>query len=77
MFKQNPSIFFQSKSGCITLLHRNPYLIKGERSSLPSHLFYEPRSQYIANQIGFAKETVSPKNIEMFVLFVWEQKTGL
>ena len=46
-------------------------------------VFYEPRSQYIANQIGSAKEIVSPKigeNIEMlvcFVLFVWGHKTGL
>ena len=35
--------------------------------------FYEPRSQYIANQNGSAKETVSPKigeNIEMLVCFI-------
>ena len=61
----------------------NSYLIKGERSSLSSRFFCEPRSQYIANQIGSAKEIVSPKigeNIEMlvcFVLFVWGHKTGL
>ena len=50
----------------------NSYLIKGERPSLPSHLFYEPRSQYIANQSESAKETVSPKigkNIEMLLWF--------
>ena len=49
------------------------YLIKGERPSLSSRLFYEPRSRYIANQSGSAKETVSPKigeNIEMLVCFV-------
>ena len=46
-------------------------------------VFCEPRSQYIANQIGSAKEIVSPnigENIEMlvcFVLFVWGHKTGL
>ena len=58
----------------------NSYLIKGERPSLSSRLFYEPRSRYIANQSGSAKETVSPEigeNIEMFVLFVWGHKTGL
>ena len=51
----------------------NSYLIKGERPSLSLHLFYEPRSPYIANQSGFAKETVSPKigeNIEMLVCFI-------
>ena len=49
------------------------YLIKGERPSLSSHLFYEPRSRYIANQSGSTKETVSPKivkNIEMLVCFI-------
>ena len=61
----------------------NSYLIKGERPSLPLHLFYEPRSWSIdiTNQSGSAKETVSPKigeNIEMLVcLFVWGHKTGL
>ena len=51
----------------------NSYLIKGERPSLSSHLFYEPRSWYIANQSGSAKETVSPKigeNIEVLVCFI-------
>ena len=51
----------------------NSYLIKGERPSLSSRLFYEPRSRYIANQSGSAKETVSPKigeNIEMLVCFI-------
>ena len=51
----------------------NTYLIKGERSSLSSHLFYEPRSRNIANQSGSAKETISPKvdeNIEMLVCFI-------
>ena len=50
----------------------NSYLIKGEMPSLSSRLFYEPRWRYIANQIGSAKETVSPKigeNIEMLVCF--------
>ena len=58
----------------------NSKLIKGERPSLSSHLFYEPQSRYITNQSGSAKEIVSPKideNIEMFVLLVWGQKTGL
>ena len=35
--------------------------------------FYEPRSWYIANQSGSAKETVSPKigeNIDMLVYFI-------
>ena len=48
----------------------NSYLINGERSSLSLRVFYEPRSQYIANQSGSAKEIVSPKideNIEMLV----------
>ena len=48
-------------------------LIKGEGSSLPSRLFYEPQLQYIPNQSESAKETVSPKigkNIEMFVRFI-------
>ena len=51
----------------------NSYLIKGERPSLSSRLFYEPRSRYIANQSGSAKETVSPKieeNIEMLVCLI-------
>ena len=51
----------------------NSYLIKGERPSLSSRLFYEPRSRYIANQRGSAKETVTPKigeNIEMLVCFI-------
>ena len=44
----------------------NSDLIKGER-------LHEPRSRYIANQSGSAKETVSPKigeNIEMLVCFI-------
>ena len=51
----------------------NAYLIKGERPSLSLHLFYEPQSQYIANQSGSVKETVSwkiGKNIEMLVCFI-------
>ena len=51
----------------------NSDLIKGERTSLSSHLFHEPRSRYIANQSGSAKETVSPKigeNTEMLVCFI-------
>ena len=51
----------------------NFYLIKGERPSLSSRLFNEPRSRYIANQSKFAKETVSPKigeNIEMLACFI-------
>ena len=43
------------------------------RPSLPLHLFYEPRSRYMANQSGSAKETVSPKiseNTEMLVCFI-------
>ena len=58
----------------------NLYLIKGERPSLSLRLFYEPRSWYVANQRGSAKETVRPKigkNIEMLVvLLLWEHKTG-
>ena len=49
------------------------FLLKGKRSSLSSHLFYEPQSRYIVNQSVSAKETVSPKigeNIEMLVFFV-------
>ena len=51
----------------------NSYLIKRERPSLSLCLFYEPQLQYIANQSGSAKETVSPKidkNIEMLVCFI-------
>ena len=51
----------------------NSYLIKGEMASLSLRLFYEPRSRYIANQSGSAKETVSPKigeNIEILVCFI-------
>ena len=51
----------------------NSYLIKEERPSLSSRLFYEPLLRYIANQSGSAKETVSPKigeNIEMLVCFI-------
>ena len=42
-------------------------------ASLSLRLFYEPRSRYIANQSGSAKETVSPKigeNIEILVCFI-------
>ena len=55
------------------LLMLNSYLIKGERASLSSCLFYEPRSQYIENQSGSAKDTVSwkiGKNIKMLVCFI-------
>ena len=45
------------------------FSIKGERPSLSSRLFYEPRSRYIANQSGSAKETI--------VLFVLGHKIGL
>ena len=41
---------------------------------MSSHLFYEPWSQYIVNQSGSAKGTVSPKidkNIEMLVCFIY------
>ena len=51
----------------------NSYLIKGERPTLSLCLFYEPQMRYIANQSGFAKETVSPKigkSIEMLVCFI-------
>ena len=51
----------------------NSYLIKEERTGLSSHPFYEPRSRYIANQSGSAKETVSSKigeNIEMLGCFI-------
>ena len=51
----------------------NSYLIQGERPSLSWRLFYEPRSRYIVNQSGSAKETVSPKigeNIDMLVYFI-------
>ena len=60
-------------------MHRSPlqtlnsYLIKGEMPSLSSRLFYKPRSQYVANQGGSNKQTVSPKigkNIEMLVCFI-------
>ena len=50
----------------------NSYLIKGERPSLSSRLFYEPQWQYIANQSVSIKETVSlkfGKNIEILVCF--------
>ena len=52
----------------------NSYLIKGERSSLSLCLFYEPRLQYIVNQSGSSKETVSlkvGKNIEVLVCFIF------
>ena len=52
----------------------NSYLIKGERSKLSLHLFYEPRLQYIVNQSGSSKETVSlkvGKNIEVLVCFIF------
>ena len=40
---------------------------------MSSHLCYEPQLQYIVNQSGFVKETVSPeigKDIEMLVCFI-------
>ena len=48
----------------------NSYLIKAERPSLSSRLFYEPRSQDIANKSWFAKETGSLKigeNIKIYL----------
>ena len=51
----------------------NSYLIKGEKPSLSLRLFDEPRSQYIVNQSGSAKETVSGKigeNIGMLACFI-------
>ena len=51
----------------------NSYLIKGERPSLSSRPFYEPRSWNIANQSGYDKEIVTLKtgeNIEMLVCFI-------
>ena len=51
----------------------NSYLIKGERRNLSLCLFYEPQSQYIVNQSGTAKETVSPeigKNNETLFCFI-------
>ena len=51
----------------------NSYLIKGERPNLSLCPFYEPRSQYIENQSGTAKETVSSeigKNIETLFYFI-------
>ena len=53
-------------------MHHSP-LIKGARPSLSLHLFYEPLPEYIANQSGSVKETVSLKigeNIEMLVCFI-------
>ena len=68
-------------------MHHSPlqmlssYLIKGERPSLSSCLFYEPQSWLIANQSQSAKETVSlkiGKNIGMLVCFIYMgNKTGL
>ena len=49
------------------------------RPSLSSHLLYDPRWGYIANQSGSAKETISMKigeNIEILILFMWGHKTG-
>ena len=51
----------------------NSYLIKGERPSLSSRLFYEPQCWYIVNQSGSANETLNPKigeNIETLVCFI-------
>ena len=52
----------------------NSYLIKGERQTLSSRLFYKPRSRYIANQGGSIKETFSSKtgkSIEMLICFIY------
>ena len=49
------------------------------RPSLSLRLFYEPRSQHIANHSGSAKETVSLKigeNIEMLVCFIFMETQG-
>ena len=57
----------------------NLYSIKGERPNLSLRLFHEPRSQYIANQSGSAKETVSLKigeNNEMLVCFIYMGTQG-
>ena len=77
MFKQNPSIskFFKLKmDGPPPPQMLNSYLIKVERPNLSLSLFYDPRSRYIANQSGFAKETVSLKigeKIETLVSFIY------
>ena len=58
---------------CSPLQMLNSYLFKVERLSLALHLLYEPQSQYIVNQSGSAKETVSLKideNIEMLACFI-------
>ena len=50
----------------------NSYLNKSETKFVIT-FFCEPRSRYIENQSGSAKETVSPKigeNIEMLVCFI-------
>ena len=48
----------------------NSDLIKGERPRLSSRLFYEPRSQYIANQSWSAKETVIDENINVSLFYL-------
>ena len=53
--------------------------LRVSRPSLSSRLLYDPRWQYIANQSGSAKDTVSLKigeNIEILILYVWGHKTG-
>ena len=58
----------------------NVYLLNQKReATFVITFFYEPQSQYIANQSRSAKETVSPKigeNIEMSVCFICVKTQG-
>ena len=77
MFKQNPSIllfFFRLKVDVPLSSTYVKFLLNQRREAkFVKHLFYEPRSRFIVNQSGSAKETVSPKigkNIEMLVCYI-------
>ena len=87
MFKQNPSnlIFFFRVKVDAPLSSRmlNFYLIKGERPSLSSHLFYEPRSIVVHSKSKWVwKGGCWPKDWQEYrdvsLLYLYgDMKTGL
>ena len=74
MSKLSRCLFFRVKVDAPLSSADTKFLLNQRREAkFVSNLFYEPRSRYIANQSGSAKETVSPKideNIEMLIRFI-------
>ena len=76
MFKENPVLknFFRAKVDApLSSTDVKCLLNQRREAKFVIASFYEPQSQYIANQSGSVKETVSwkiGKNIEMLVCFI-------